>query len=113
MQSNFDVLIRVISSQDDANAAVWDNDDISSLFTNEEREAIMQVIHEDVEIQQELRKTHTREELTILQNNSALRRLVEPKKWDVLIRVLNEPRFRREDTESIQSATTAEYRTFG
>ncbi len=94
MMSNFDVLIRIVNNVDDfrtAAATTSTGDDISSIFTNDERTVIRQVLRENTEIQTELKNTYSREELTVLRNNARIRERVSPAKWDVLIRVLQGP----------------------
>lgn len=65
----------------------YETDDASSVFTEQERRAIKQVLEEDVYIQEELKRTYTREDFYVLRTNEIIQEKVEPRKWDVLIRL--------------------------
>ena len=91
--NNFDVLIRIVSADNlDGNEPFRDVDRMScsSVFTEDERLAIKQVLMEDRSVQHELKQTFSRQDLLLLRENQFIRDRVEPQKWDVLIRVLGD-----------------------
>ncbi len=118
--SNFDVLIRIVdqptgyASAATTAAADSARDEISSVFTEDEKLAIKEVILQDVSIQEELKSTFTRQNFLVLKNNEAIRETVQPQKWDVLIRILDAPvvdpnEDRRSSNTSRSAATGGDY----
>jgi hypothetical protein len=97
--SNFDVLIRIVN-----NYELYENEDASSIFTEEERLAIKQVLEDDSYLCSKLKKTFSREEIFVMQQNHFIQTKVEPRKWDVLIRILNTPRCSLDENVSESSA---------
>lgn len=102
-RTNFDVLIRILDAP-----AVSDRDEVSSVFTEDERVRLREFILHDENLQSILETTHHREEFLLLKNHEKIVEIVEPQKWDVLIRVLqNYDDFARSETRSEVTRTSS------
>lgn len=102
-RTNFDVLIRILDQP-----AVSDRDEVSSVFTEDERVRLREFILHDENVQSILETTHHREEFLLLKNHEKIVEIVEPQKWDVLIRVLqNYDDFARSETRSEVTRTSS------
>merc|ERR1712038_399557 len=87
-RNNFDVLIRVLEEPDYL-GATEDNDDVSSVLTEEERFRLREVIMTDEKIQTILKETHTTEKMLLLKDYRSIGKVIHPQKWDVLIRIID------------------------
>ena len=85
-QNNFDVLIRVLEEPDMRTA---DDDDVSSVLTDDERFRLREVILTDERIQTILKETHTTEKMMLLKDYTEIEKVIPPQKWDVLIRIID------------------------
>ncbi len=91
-----------------AGGATSEDDDVSSILTVEERFRLKEVITHDVEIKQFLQvsyhfvtkmnkveqyimfqESHTTEKMLMLKDYRQLGKIIEPQKWDVLIRIID------------------------
>lgn len=90
-RNNFDVLIRILDAPISyiGGGAATDDDDVSSVLTEEERFRLREVITHDVEIKQFLQESHTTEKMLMLKDYRQLGKIIEPQKWDVLIRIID------------------------
>merc|ERR1712088_490465 len=87
-RNNFDVLIRVLEEPDYL-GATEDNDDVSSVLTEEERFRLREVIMTDEKIQTILKETHTTEQMLMIKDSRQIEKIIHPQKWDVLIRIID------------------------
>ncbi len=87
-KNNFDVLIRVLEEPDYLGQND-DNDDVSSVLTEEERFRLREVILTDERIQTILKETHTTEKMLLLKDYRQIEQVIHPQKWDVLIRIID------------------------
>merc|ERR1719461_2757740 len=85
-RNNFDVLIRVLEEPDYLNN---EEDDVSSVLTEEERFRLREVILTDEKIQTILKETHTTEKMLQLKDYRSIGKVIHPQKWDVLIRIID------------------------
>ena len=85
-RNNFDVLIRIL---DNASVSGAEEDDVSSVLTEEERFRLKEVIMQDEKIQTMLKQSHTTEKILQLKDHRKIEKVIEPQKWDVLIRILD------------------------
>merc|ERR1712110_643461 len=86
-KNNFDVLIRVLDEPDYLGATA-DDDDVSSVLTEEERYRLREVIMTDEKIQTILKETHTTEQMLMIKDYRQIEKIIHPQKWDVLIRII-------------------------
>jgi hypothetical protein len=87
-KNNFDVLIRVLDEPDYLGATA-DDDDVSSVLTEEERYRLREVIMTDEKIQTILKETHTTEQMLLIKDYRQIEKIIHPQKWDVLIRIID------------------------
>merc|ERR1712150_62948 len=87
-KNNFDVLIRVLDEPDYLGATA-DDDDVSSVLTEEERYRLREVIMTDEKIQTILKETHTTEQMLMIKDYRQIEKIIHPQKWDVLIRIID------------------------
>lgn len=86
-KNNFDVLIRIL----DNNTSFDDHDDdISSVLTDEERFRLREVIMQDEKIQTFLKESYTTEKMMMLKDHRKIEQVIQPQKWDVLIRIIDD-----------------------
>ena len=107
-RNNFDVLIRVLDEPQNFNlGATTDEDEVSSVLTEEERYRLREVIMTDEKIQTILKETHTTEKMLMLKDYREIGQVIPPQKWDVLIRVIdnaeNASQRRSDDKTSIST----------
>ncbi|QQP55748.1 Uncharacterized protein FKW44_000190 [Caligus rogercresseyi] len=86
-RERFDVFIRVLDPPDYTDVY----DEISSVFTEDERIRIKEVILQDVKVQKLIETATTTNDFIHIKNQKSLQNIVEPQKWDVLIRILQNP----------------------
>jgi len=113
-RNNFDVLIRVLEEPDYL-GATEDNDDVSSVLTEEERFRLREVIMTDEKIQTILKETHTTEKMLLLKDYRQIGQVIHPQKWDVLIRIIDnaDQTLGRRSSEDKSSVTTYGRKTTG
>merc|ERR1712223_2204690 len=113
-RNNFDVLIRVLEEPDYL-GATEDNDDVSSVLTEEERFRLREVIMTDEKIQTILKETHTTEKMLLLKDYRQIGQVIHPQKWDVLIRIIDnaDQTVGRRSSEDKSSVTTYGRKTTG
>merc|ERR1711997_1027552 len=113
-KNNFDVLIRVLDEPDYL-GATEDNDDVSSVLTEEERFRLREVIMTDEKIQTILKETHTTEKMLLLKDYRQIGQVIHPQKWDVLIRIIDnaDQTLGRRSSEDKSSVTTYGRKTTG
>jgi len=87
VRTNFDVLIRILDAP--TSFAATDDDDVSSIFTEDERVRLREVITHDVQIKKFLQESYTTEKMLMLKDYRQLEQIIEPQKWDVLIRIID------------------------
>ena len=85
-KNNFDVLIRIL---DNGTVSGPEDDDVSSVLTEEERFRLREVILQDEKIQTFLKESYTTEKILQLKDHRSIEQVIEPQKWDVLIRILD------------------------
>ena len=88
-KNNFDVLIRVLDNSGPY-ASANDEDDISSVLTEEERYRLREVIMQDEKIQTFLKESYTTEKMLMLKDHRKIEEVIKPQKWDVLIRIIDD-----------------------
>jgi len=86
--NNFDVLIRILDNNGSVSGGEVD-DDVSSVLTEEERFRLREVIMQDEKIQTFLKESYTTEKILQLKDHTSIEQVIEPQKWDVLIRILD------------------------
>merc|ERR1739848_722985 len=69
--------------------ATADDDDVSSVLTEEERYRLREVIMTDEKIQTILKETHTTEQVLMIKDYRQIEKIIHPQKWDVLIRIID------------------------
>lgn len=113
-KNNFDVLIRVLEEPDYLGGATED-DDVSSVLTEEERFRLREVILTDERIQTILKETHTTEKMLMLKDYRQIGQVIHPQKWDVLIRIIDnaDQQAARRSSEDKSSTTTYGRKTGG
>ena len=108
-KNNFDVLIRVLDEPDYL-GALNDEDEVSSVLTEEERYRLREVIMTDEKIQTILKETHTTEKMLMLKDYREIGKVIHPQKWDVLIRIIDnadqQAALGRKSSEDRSSTTT-------
>ena len=100
-KNNFDVLIRILDNNAQYTSAN-DEDDVSSVLTEDERFRLREVIMQDEKIQTFLKESYTTEKLMMLKDHRKIEQVIEPQKWDVLIRILDDK------TDAISAGTRSE-----
>jgi hypothetical protein len=105
-KNNFDVLIRILEEPDILGPA--DDDDVSSVLTEEERYRLREVIMTDEKIQTILKETHTTERMLMLKDYRQIGQVIHPQKWDVLIRIIDnaDQALARKSSDDRSSTTT-------
>ncbi|CAB4055017.1 unnamed protein product [Lepeophtheirus salmonis] len=103
-RDRFDVFIRVLDPPEYTDTY----DEISSIFTEDERIRIREVILQDVKVQKLIETATTTNDFIHIKNQKSLQSVVEPQKWDVLIRILQNPviyddQFERESSRSTKT----------
>lgn len=89
-KNNFDVLIRILDNRGgDGTISGPEDDDVSSVLTDQERFRLREVIMQDEKIQTFLKETYTTERILQLKDHQSIEQVIEPQKWDVLIRILD------------------------
>merc|ERR1719295_1839259 len=90
-KNNFDVLIRILDNRgpDGTVMSGPEDDDVSSVLTDQERFRLREVILQDEKIQTFLKETYTTERILQLKDHQSMEQVIEPQKWDVLIRILD------------------------
>ena len=91
-KNNFDVLIRILDNRGggaDGTVSGAEDDDVSSVLTDQERFRLREVIMQDEKIQTFLKETYTTERILQLKDHQSIEQVIEPQKWDVLIRILD------------------------
>jgi hypothetical protein len=86
---NWDVLIRVLQPPVPESLA---DDDASSILTVEDREKWHQIITTESTLRTMLTEAVVTEDYERIRRDTRFQRVFEPKKWDVIIRVLAAPR---------------------
>jgi len=66
-----------------------EDDDVSSVMTDDQRFRLREVIMQDEKIQTFLKETYTTERILQLKDHQSIQQVIEPQKWDVLIRILD------------------------
>merc|ERR1711981_1091650 len=89
VKNNFDVLIRILDNNAPYTSA-HDEDDISSVLTEEERYRLREVIMQDEKIQTFLKESYTTEKMLMLKDHRKIEEVIKPQKWDVLIRIIDD-----------------------
>merc|ERR1712038_598487 len=89
VKNNFDVLIRILDNNAPYTSAN-DEDEISSVLTEEERFRLREVIMQDEKIQTFLKESYTTEKMMMLKDHRKIEQVIEPQKWDVLIRIIDD-----------------------
>merc|ERR1712038_1602738 len=87
-KNNFDVLIRILDNNAQYTSAN-DEDEVSSVLTEDERFRLREVIMQDEKIQTFLKESYTTEKILQLKDHRSLEQVIEPQKWDVLIHILD------------------------
>merc|ERR1711944_194354 len=100
-KNNFDVLIRILDNNAPYTSAN-DEDEISSVLTEEERFRLREVIMQDEKIQTFLKESYTTEKMMMLKDHRKIEQIIEPQKWDVLIRVIDDK------TDAVSGGTRSE-----
>ena len=85
-RNNFDVLIRIL---DNVSVSGGEEDDVSSVLTEEERYRLKEVIMQDESLQTLLKESYTTEKILQLKDHRKIEQVIKPQKWDVLIRILD------------------------
>merc|ERR1719150_1355119 len=101
VKNNFDVLIRILDNNAQYTSAN-DEDEVSSVLTEDERFRLREVIMQDEKIQTFLKESHTTEKLMMLKDHRKIEQVIEPHKWDVLIRVIDDK------TDALSAGTRSE-----
>ena len=85
-----------------------DDDDVSSVLTEEERYRLREVIMTDEKIQTILKETHTTERMLMLKDYRQIGQVIHPQKWDVLIRIIDnaDQALARKSSDDRSSTTT-------
>merc|ERR1711997_1415803 len=89
VKNNFDVLIRILDNNQQYTSAN-DEDEVSSVLTEEERFRLREVIMQDEKIQTFLKESYTTEKMMMLKDHRKIEQVIEPQKWDVLIRIIDD-----------------------
>ena len=89
VKNNFDVLIRILDNNAPYTSAN-DEDEVSSVLTEEERFRLREVIMQDEKIQTFLKESYTTEKMMMLKDHRKIEQVIEPQKWDVLIRIIDD-----------------------
>jgi len=89
-KNNFDVLIRILDNNVPYNNSANDEDEISSVLTEEERFRLREVIMHDEKISTFLKESYTTEKMMMLKDHRKIEQVIEPQKWDVLIRIIDD-----------------------
>ena len=108
-KNNFDVLIRVLEEPDYLGGGTADDDDLSSVMTDDERYRLREVILTDERIQTILKETHTTEKMLLLKDYREIQKVMNPQKWDVLIRIIDnadQANLARRSSDDKSSTTT-------
>ena len=100
-KNNFDVLIRILDNNAQYTSAN-DEDEVSSVLTEDERFRLREVIMQDEKIQTFLKESYTTEKLMMLKDHRKIEQVIEPHKWDVLIRVIDDK------TDALSAGTRSE-----
>jgi hypothetical protein len=110
-------LIRIL----DNNTSFDDHDDdISSVLTDEERFRLREVIMQDEKIQTFLKESYTTEKMMMLKDHRKIEQVIQPQKWDVLIRIIDDKadaisaagtRSESKSSQQKSSLTAQEYRS--
>jgi len=101
VKNNFDVLIRILDNNAPYTSAN-DEDEISSVLTEEERFRLREVIMQDEKIQTFLKESYTTEKMMMLKDHRKIEQVIEPQKWDVLIRIIDDK------TDAVSGGTRSE-----
>merc|ERR1711981_1120662 len=120
VKNNFDVLIRILDNNQQYTSAN-DEDEISSVLTEEERFRLREVIMQDEKIQTFLKESYTTEKMMMLKDHRKIEQVIEPQKWDVLIRIIDDKtdavsggtRSESKSSEQKSSLTAHELRSMG
>merc|ERR1739848_143204 len=85
-----------------------DDDDVSSVLTEEERYRLREVVMTDEKIQTILKETHTTERMLMLKDYRQIGQVIHPQKWDVLIRIIDnaDQALARKSSDDRSSTTT-------
>merc|ERR1719479_428613 len=89
VKNNFDVLIRILDNNQQYTSAN-DEDEVSSVLTEEERFRLREVIMQDEKIQTFLKESYTTEKMMMLKDHRKIEEVIKPQKWDVLIRIIDD-----------------------
>ena len=101
---NWDVLVRVLNPPPES---VIDDDDATSILTIEDRQKWQQIITTESTLRTMLTEAVVREDFERIRRDTRFQRVFEPKKWDVIIRVLAPPAGHvRDDSSDTRSETT-------
>lgn len=95
---NWDVLIRVLNPPLDDTPD--DDDDVSSVLTVEDRQKWHRMITTESSLRTVLTEAVVHEDWERIRRDTRFQRIYEPKKWDVIIRILSAPVYPREDSSS-------------
>jgi len=101
VKNNFDVLIRILDNNAQYTSAN-DEDEVSSVLTEDERFRLREVIMQDEKIQTFLKESYTTEKLMMLKDHRKIEQVIEPQKWDVLIRIIDDK------TDALSAGTRSE-----
>ena len=101
VKNNFDVLIRILDNNVPYTSAN-DEDEVSSVLTEEERFRLREVIMHDEKIQTFLKESYTTEKMMMLKDHRKIEQVIEPQKWDVLIRIIDDK------TDALSGGTRSE-----
>ena len=101
VKNNFDVLIRILDNNQQYTSAN-DEDEVSSVLTEEERFRLREVIMQDEKIQTFLKESYTTEKMMMLKDHRKIEQVIEPQKWDVLIRIIDDK------TDAVSGGTRSE-----
>lgn len=103
---NWDVLIRVLNPPPES--IIDEDDDATSILTVEDRKKWQQIITTESTLRTMLTEAVVREDFERIRRDTRFQRVFEPKKWDVIIRVLAPPPTSHipDDSSDTRSETT-------
>ncbi|KAK4015134.1 hypothetical protein OUZ56_030123 [Daphnia magna] len=102
---NWDVLVRVLNPP--LPEYITDDDDATSILTIEDRQKWQQIITTESTLRTMLTEAVVHEDFERIRRDTRFQRVFEPKKWDVIIRVLSAPpNPNRDDSSDTRSETT-------